>query len=550
MEGPLTISADMMTPSTRRAGAKRSAWLVANSVALLAVAVALRVWRLDNIPGINGDEAWSGVQALRFLNGESVDWRTPHGNPMNLFLFLPLVALHAIFPPSFALLRVTALASGLAAVALNYFLCRRAFDARTATISTILLALLPIDIAYSRFGWDASQSLLATLFVMYLPLLRCPNRGDCASVPTWGMVALAAAILIHPTNVFAAPLLVVPAMCARRRQIVGFLQNATVGTSAWRLIALVGFSIAAAYGAWYWLAHGSEPLRRPAEWAAFVQNYLRLFSGTTVYEFIGGLDAGVSDVAGFAWFSAACNLAFLLLAIAALWGMACRMKSDPTTREVALVIGWLAMLCGFFIVAGPGAIAPHYERYGICLIAPAALVMSRGLAWWIDERQTYRRSIAAAMAAMAWLWPASFYWGYFEFIEQTGGRSHLTFRAAAVEPKLQAFHLILDGCEKTREVRIVCHDWWNYWPLAYLAYGDSDVQVLTWDEWQSTASESELAQPGSTWFVEFAGTQREHELNRRLMETNLKVPRDVICDYAGRDLLSVTGPLDNSFKNY
>ena len=30
------------------------------------------------------------------------------------------------------------------------------------------------------------------------------------------------------------------------------------------------------------------------------------------------------------------------------------------------------------------AIAPHFERYGICLVAPASLVLARGLSWWLE----------------------------------------------------------------------------------------------------------------------------------------------------------------------
>ena len=34
---------------------------------------------LGRLPGVNGDEAWYGVQVLRLLSGEAVDWRTPTG---------------------------------------------------------------------------------------------------------------------------------------------------------------------------------------------------------------------------------------------------------------------------------------------------------------------------------------------------------------------------------------------------------------------------------------------------------------------------------------
>ncbi len=191
-------------------------WLAINVAALAGVALFLRTWHLGNIPGINGDEAWSGVQAVRLVHGEAIAWRTPTGNPVNVFFLLPLAALHAVFPPSFVLLRSVALASGVAALVANYWLCRRVFDLPTAIVSTLLLAVLPINVAYSRFAWDASQSLLATLPVLYLPLwvLRGSRRPRLLSVAA--VMALLAAVWVHPTNVFAAPLVVVPLMYARR----------------------------------------------------------------------------------------------------------------------------------------------------------------------------------------------------------------------------------------------------------------------------------------------------------------------------------------------
>ena len=56
-----------------------------NVAALLVVAVAFRLWRLGSLPGVNGDEAWFGVQAVDLISGRSVDWRTPSGNILPQF---------------------------------------------------------------------------------------------------------------------------------------------------------------------------------------------------------------------------------------------------------------------------------------------------------------------------------------------------------------------------------------------------------------------------------------------------------------------------------
>ena len=128
---------------------------------MLVVAVWFRCHDLGSMPGINGDEAWYGVQAEMVLHGEPISWHTPTGNLLNPLFFGPQLLLHACFEPSFALLRTTALLSGLLALVVNYWLCRDVFGCRAALISTTILAVLPIDIVYSRLAWDACQSLLS-----------------------------------------------------------------------------------------------------------------------------------------------------------------------------------------------------------------------------------------------------------------------------------------------------------------------------------------------------------------------------------------------------
>ena len=139
-----------------------------NALGILAVAVVLRVIKLDNIPGVNGDEAWMGVQAMAALRHDRLfSWRTPTGNPLNLFFFLRELALHAIWPPSFGLLRLPAVVSGLAALAVNFWLCRKVFGPRTAWLLTVLLAVLPVNIVYSRFAWDSCQTFSATTCAIF-----------------------------------------------------------------------------------------------------------------------------------------------------------------------------------------------------------------------------------------------------------------------------------------------------------------------------------------------------------------------------------------------
>jgi hypothetical protein len=513
------------------------------------VALAMRVWRLDNIPGINGDEAWSGVQAARLAAGEPIAWWTPSGNPINVFFLFPLAALHTVFAPSFALLRAVSVASGVAALVANYLLARRAFDEPTAIVSTLILAILPIDIAYSRFAWDASQSLLATLLVLYLPLVHYRNGYETTSLPTAGMVALAAAVLVHPTNLFAAPLVVVPIVYAWRNAAWSKAHEIAVPASGWVLAVLALGAVATAYFAIAAVSGTTATRRGPEELGAFALNCLHLFSGATVYEYISGVDAANGALAPFAWLPAVCDWLFAPVFALGAWGMIRRLVAAGTASDAVLLVAWALVLLGFFLVAGPGAIAPHLERYGICLVAPGAVVLSRGLVWWVEPRQPHARAAAWMMLAAACLFCATFYLGYFYFIERTGGRSHLTFRTAAIEPKLAAMRYITAERAEREPAQIVAGEWWNYWPLAYLAEGEHYVRVTSGQPWQ-THSTPEAAPSAKTWYVEFAGGPREAELLTRLRESGKNAPRRVIFDYSGQPVLSVVGPAENSSQNY
>ncbi len=518
---------------------------IANVVALLAVAVWLRIDHLGNIPGINGDEAWSGVQAMRWLHGQTVSWRTPTGNPVNVFFLVPQIGLHWSFGPSFTLLRSVAVASGILTLVANYALCRKAFDARTAAISTVLLAILPIDIAYSRFAWDASQSVLATSLVMYLALLHLADSKSAHLVSIPGTLALAAAIIVHPTNLFALPLLLVPAIYKRREQVLSLLQNTAISARPSMLVVLLAASALVAYAAWLALAgeHG-HPLR---EAPAFAANYLRLLSGATVFEYISGAPLGSSNASWAAWLSPFCNLLFAALVVLALWGLVHRLVEGSGIADRCLGLSWLVMLVGFFVVAGPGSIAPHFERYGMCLIAPAALLVSRGLAWWWESRR--RGWVDAVLAGGAWLWLAAFYLGYFVFIEQTGGAAHRTFRTAEVEPKLAAFQFVRSHSEPDRPLCIVCDEWWNYWPVAYLASNDPRVRVELPGDPNDALGISSRGN-GCAWFVGFAGGEAQRVALASFAHDGMKTREKTIRDYGGRAILSVIGRAENLSQNY
>lgn len=513
-----------------------AAWILGVSIAcLLGVAVWFRVWHLGNIPGVNGDEAEYGVRAIRFLRGEPIPWHTPTKNWVNPFYFVPQVVLHAVAPPSFVLLRLTAVVSGLLALVLNYFFCRRVFDRQTAIVSTTLLAVLPINIAYSRFGWDTCQTLAASLLVIYPSLLAVREPRNRGRWTLRAILGLGVAYLVHPTNVFLGAFLlaalIVERSAAWRSWVAGGRRQFVAG-----IVAI------ASLGGAYWFARhvmrlAPADLTGPVELGEFVRNYLRLFSGTTIYRYIPGslqptADAGSWDVT---WLDGVALIVAIGLIVT--WMRYIRVERQATDR--VLLWGWGLGLAGFFVVAGTHALEPHWERYGMCLVGAGALVLSRGLVALFERGGRVRELALAGSILCGASLLVQFQWNYFRHFEQTGGSSQATFRTAAWEPKLTTWRIVQQQRDPAQMAWLVVPQWWNYWPLAYLAAHDPNVRVVDWDEAGQDGSLDAALLAGQVWFIEYSDSEAWTRWHRWLQSAEGEAETTTVRDFAGRPHLSI-----------
>ncbi len=494
--------------------APRSAvgWLpVIHVTGLLLASLWFRCAWLNNVPGLNGDEAWYGVQALEVLHGEDFQIETPTGNPPNLLFFGPLLLLHALFPPSVALLRAVAVGSGVAALAVNWVCCRRVFDRRTAVISTVVLAILPINIAYSRFAWDACQSFAVTLPVLYLSLASvrfAENRGRfllAAVLMQW------IACLVHPTNVFVAMAIVVAIGVWIRE---GGVQKATQGISprTKAVMLVLGVLAAVLLGLLWFTTPGSSRflgrLNDPAELiqvetlARLTVLLPRLFLGATVYRYLAGSDSWLcwpAMVGSDGW--GADTVLFWVLMAACVWTL-CRAK-DELGRILIIMVA--LQLAAFVLLAGPHALSPGWERYAICLVGPIVVLLARGAAVSFSAGAAKWRTALIVGSLCGWLILADFQQHYFHFIVQTGGRAHPTFRAGDEDPKAAALKTIL--ADRQPGVNwIVTGEWHIFWPIRYFAMTENDIRVVTPKEAAASEDFDQAQREGRVWYVEYVGT--------------------------------------------
>jgi hypothetical protein len=523
------------------------------ALGLVIVAVWFRCRCLSNVPGVNGDEAWYGVQAVETIRHGSSWVRTPTGNPVNPFFLGPLVLLHAWFPPSVVLLRSVAVASGLGALLVNWLLCRWVFDRATAAVSTVLLAVWPVSIVYSRFAWDASQSLLATLPVVYLSLatLRFPERRWMLVPAT--LVAIGVAVWVHPTNLFAGATGVATLGLWQRRARgvrIAPMRNRRKLAGAGLVLAVVlagigGVSWAFAgetAGRWLGRAGGLEDLTRRGGLWHVPALVARLHTGQTVYRYVPGSESWLtwSGAEGTRQWGVDVVLFWAALGAAGViaWRSGVGGRSQESggrgqegreprhcvagAAERALLTGWALTLVAFLLVAGPSAMLPGWERYALCLIAPTTLLLARGAVLAFRAAGLWGQWALAAGPLLGFVLLADFQVHYFGFFRETGGRAHATFHTGPVEPKEAAVNWIAaqrpPAGDRAKPTWIITTEWWNYWPLRYLAADQPGLRVLTWEEAEALGGFRTALDEGRIFLVEFAGSPAEERALARAGE--------------------------------
>ena len=379
-------------------------------IVLFGLCAWFRVSSLDSLPETDGDEAWHAIQIVHMLRGQTFSVRTEHGlplSPIHALLELPLLL---IFKPSYALLRIPSLLTGLLAVFLIYRLGSKIFDRSTGLIAALVLAVLPVAIIFSRTGYESSHAPLYGIFLLWSAYER--------------RIVLLSALLglcyfIHPTNIFLLPV-ILAAMCLRslrpsaRRESAEWrsqkqLSGCPSGLNRGRLgsrsqnprrpnpapcdtnpkIALILEMIAptvivGAVGLFTLLRpttehlsstyhlgiHGThDPLR-------FMLLFGRLFLGT------GRTARPISDL--MTWIVAAPIL------MAGTFAAIRQGRFDV----LALLAGLIASAGGFFLVGGSDILQPGMTRYGLFLVVPTVLLLSANLRFHLIDPVGRWRSIA------------------------------------------------------------------------------------------------------------------------------------------------------------
>ena len=472
-------------------------WLMGTlTILLVGVSCWLRVSSLGHIPGVNGDEAWYGNLVQDLFSGQH-RFVTPSRVPVNPFFAIPLLLLHCLFDPSVSLLRVPALLSGFAALIVNYALARKFYSRKAAVWSTTILAILPIMIAYSRFGWDTAQMPLATVVIIYAALATQRNPTERNLRLAW--IALFAGLIVHPTCLFLTPLTLFLTMDAMGRDLPeivrrGFEWSRTPRT----MFLLAGMAALITTIRFDWQFGRLIPTESFSTLIQFLALLGDLLSGRTAMTYLSG--ASTSDVSWTVWRLLTLSITFV--------SVAKMLRSDVV--EIRLVgCGFTLWLTAFFVAVGTKGLAPGFERYGMFLIVPVVFIWTHCL---VELSLKYRRSIAVVLLIVGSVNLFQFHLGYFAFIRDTGGSAAMTFRTADQEPKACAARFI-ETCDPKVAKLVLTSSFHCYQPLKYLLRNAMQTRVVLVQSNSDIHDAIKQSPTSQLWFVDFSANEQRDSMD-------------------------------------
>lgn len=158
-----------------RYGGAKYGWLPIATIALLAL--LLRLYRLDSLPpGINGDELFNAIDALRLGWGKWQIYFEGNNGRESLFIYLMAIPLN-LFGHQLWALRLPAVLFGVGSVLVAYGIGRQQFNRRVGLIAALLIAISLWPMMQARWGLRAVSLTFFTGLTVYLYGRALESRG-------------------------------------------------------------------------------------------------------------------------------------------------------------------------------------------------------------------------------------------------------------------------------------------------------------------------------------------------------------------------------------
>ena len=165
---------------------------------ILIIGLGLRLFAIETIPALSGDEAWIATQAKLQAMGLPHTWITPSGrlfSPIYMAISLAMRTHDAFW------IRFPAFFIGLLTVASCYILLGKVISRKAVIITTSILAVFPFHVMYSRLGLEICLTPYLSVLLTYFVLSKKWWRG---------LIILIIGTVSHPSFILLTPVIFVP----------------------------------------------------------------------------------------------------------------------------------------------------------------------------------------------------------------------------------------------------------------------------------------------------------------------------------------------------
>lgn len=164
-------------------------WEMSALALIILMGLGLRVVALDTVPqNVSGDEGSTGLEAMRFLEGQTNNMFDLGWASSSTMVYFGLAQWFRLFGVSVFTLRLVSALVGTATLVVFYFLLRQFFGVRVALVSTALLTTFHFHVHFSRVGFFNVAEPFAALLALWL-LNRAGERRSPLSYALCGLVA-------------------------------------------------------------------------------------------------------------------------------------------------------------------------------------------------------------------------------------------------------------------------------------------------------------------------------------------------------------------------
>jgi 4-amino-4-deoxy-L-arabinose transferase-like glycosyltransferase len=120
---------------------------------IFALGIFMRIYHVDSIPpGLHGDEAWSGIEAVEILEGRPYTPYSPNVYGQTTLYFYFVAFLFKLLGVTPVAIRLVSVVFGILTIPAFYLLARKACSAEVALCASFLLAVSRWHITLSRIG--------------------------------------------------------------------------------------------------------------------------------------------------------------------------------------------------------------------------------------------------------------------------------------------------------------------------------------------------------------------------------------------------------------